>query len=61
MKKQICLCDHCGTEFNPINGFDDMEINYFGFERNIDLCTDCHNELYEIIREFANLDGKEQP
>ena len=42
MKKQICICDHCGAEFNPINGYSDMEIDDFDFIKVIDLCTDCH-------------------
>ena len=47
MKKQICICDHCGAEFNPIIGYSDMEIDDFDFIKMVDLCTDCHQELCE--------------
>ena len=56
MKKRICICDHCGTEFNPMNGYEDVEINNFDFVKKIDLCTDCYNELCGIVREFIHED-----
>ena len=52
MKKQICICDHCGAEFNPINGYGDMELNDLDFVKEVDLCTDCFNELCDIVRKF---------
>ena len=54
MKKTICVCDHCGAEFNPINGYSDIEINNFDFVKEVDLCTECFNELCEFIRKFIN-------
>ena len=42
MKKQICICDHCGAEFNPINGYSDMEIDDFDFIKVVDLCSFFH-------------------
>lgn len=54
MKKTICICDHCGAEFNPMNGYEDTEINNFDFVKEVDLCTDCYNELCGIVREFIH-------
>ena len=33
MKKIICICDHCGTEFNPVNGYSDLEVDDFDFAK----------------------------
>ena len=54
MKKQICVCDHCGAEFNPINGYSELELNNLDFVKEVDLCTDCYQELCNTIREFIN-------
>ena len=56
MKKTICVCDHCGAEFNPMNGYEDTEISDFDFVKEVDLCTDCYNELCEIVRAFVHVD-----
>ncbi len=56
MKKQICVCDHCGAEFNLINGYSDLEINDFDFIKEVDLCTECYNELCNIVREYIKED-----
>lgn len=60
MKKQICICDHCGAQFNPINGYSDMEIDDFDFIKEVDLCTDCYKELCDIIRDFIHEDTSRQ-
>jgi len=56
MKKQICVCDHCGVEFNPFNGYSNLDINDFDFVKEVDLCTECYNELCNIIREYIKED-----
>lgn len=56
MRKQVYLCDHCGTELNPINGYSELELNDFDFIKEVDLCTDCYNELCDIIRVFIHED-----
>lgn len=56
MKKQICVCDHCGTELNPMNGYSDLEIDDFDFVKEVDLCTECYQELCDIVRKFIHED-----
>ena len=56
MKKQICICDHCGAEFDPINGYSDMEIDDLDFVKEIDLCIHCFQELSNLVREFIHED-----
>lgn len=56
MKKQICICDHCGSMFDPFNGYSDMEINDFDFVKEVELCPDCFQELCNIVREFIHED-----
>jgi len=57
MKKTVCVCDHCGAEFNPINGYSDLELNDLDFVKEVDLCTECFNELCDVIREFIREDS----
>ena len=52
MKKQICVCDHCGAEFNPINGYSDTKLDDLDFYLEVDLCTDCFNELCDMVKKF---------
>ena len=56
MRKQVYLCDHCGAELNSINGYSNMELNDFDFVKEVDLCTNCYQELCGIVREFINED-----
>lgn len=56
MKKTVCVCDHCGAEFNPINGYSDLELNDLDFVKEVDLCTECFNELCDVVREFIRED-----
>ena len=56
MKKTVCVCDHCGAEFNPINGYSDLDLNDLDFLKEIDLCTECFNELCDVVREFISED-----
>ena len=54
MRKQVYVCDHCGAEFNSINGYSELELNDLDFVKEVDLCTDCYQELCNTIREFIN-------
>ena len=56
MKKTVCVCDHCGAEFNPINGYSDLELNDLDFVKEVDLCTEYFNELCDVVREFIRED-----
>ena len=56
MKKTVCVCDHCRAEFNPINGYSDLNIDDFDFVKEVDLCTDCFYKLCNIVREFIGED-----
>lgn len=58
MKKTVCVCDHCGAEFNPINGYSDLELNDLDFVKEVDLCTECFNELCDVVREFIREDSR---
>ena len=58
MKKTVCVCDHCGSEFNPINGYSDLELNDLDFVKEVDLCTECFNELCDVVREFIREDSR---
>lgn len=57
MRKTVYVCDHCGAEFNSINGYSELEINDFDFIKEVDLCTDCYQELCDIVREFVHEDA----
>lgn len=35
MKKTVCVCDLCGAEFNPINGYSDLELNDLDFVKKL--------------------------
>lgn len=54
MKKQVYVCDHCSAEFNPINGYSELQLDDFGFVKEVDLCTDCYQELCNMVREFIH-------
>ncbi len=56
MKKQICVCDHCGAEFEPLNGYGDLKMDDFDFSKEVDLCTECFNELCDMVREYIRED-----
>jgi len=56
MRKTVYMCDHCGAEFNPMNGYDDIEISDFDFVKKVDLCTECYQELCDIVRKFVHED-----
>ena len=53
MKKQICVCDHCGAEFNPSDGCSDIDVDDFDFYGTVDLCTECYQELCTMLRRFV--------
>lgn len=53
MKKTVYICDHCGKEFNAINGYSELQIDDFDRCDDVDLCTDCYNELCNIVSEFV--------
>ena len=62
MKIEKYICDHCGVEFNALNGYSDMEIADLDFENHekvIDLCTECYQGLCDIVREYVNKPNKE--
>lgn len=54
-EKQIYVCDLCGA-FNPTSGYSDTEIDDFDFIKEVDLCTDCYQELRNIITDFIYQD-----
>ena len=57
-RKEIYICDHCGLEFHPMNGYTDMKIDDFGFYASVDLCSPCYDKLDKNVREFCGI-GKE--
>lgn len=57
-RKVIYVCDHCGKEFESTNGYIEHQIDAFNFYEEVDLCTECFNEIDNIVREFCKL-GKE--
>ena len=54
MKKTIYTCDHCGKELNEMNDFTDMKIDNFIDYVSADLCSDCFNELNEMVLKYVN-------
>lgn len=57
-RKEIYVCDHCGAEFHPMNGYTDMEVDDFDFYKSVDLCSPCYDKIAKIVKEFLN-GGKE--
>ncbi len=57
MKKTIYICDHCGKEEEEME-YSETVIDDFSFYRNVDLCTDCYNELDNIVKEFCGYKGE---
>ena len=45
-------CDHCGKELNAMNDYIGTEI-YALDCYDVDLCSNCINELQEIINSFT--------
>ena len=57
MRKTVYVCDHCGAEFNSINGYSELEINDFDFVKKVDLCTDCYQELCDMVGKYVHEDA----
>ena len=45
-------CDHCGTELNSHNDYEDTDIDIANYFRRVDLCTSCFEKLTAMIEEF---------
>ena len=56
MKKTVYVCDHCGAEIKPMKDYTDLELDDFGFIKEVDLCDFCFKELCNIVREFIGED-----
>lgn len=54
MRKEVYLCDNCGEEMNPFDDYTDMDSFYdFDITGKVDLCTNCHKELCDMIKKFV--------
>ena len=47
------FCDHCGKELDNMRDYVDVDIEFSHIFVNADLCTDCFDELNEIVLKFC--------
>lgn len=60
MTETKCFCDHCGEELNLLD-YADIGIDIGGSSYiAADLCSECMNELTNIIRDFCSANKKAQ-
>ena len=57
MKENKIYCDHCGKELDTMRDFDDMQIEIAHKWTTTDLCVECLDKLYEIVRVFCKQKG----
>lgn len=53
MKKEIYICDHCGKEIEPKDGFIEQELDDLDFYIRVDLCEECYQELSKYVYDFV--------
>lgn len=51
MRKSVYICDHCGKEFDS-DGHTEIDLGDFPFSEEADLCSECYNEISDIVGEF---------
>lgn len=54
MRKEVYICDHCGKEIDCIKDYTEIEIDDFNFDKEVDLCTTCYQELNDIVEKFVS-------
>lgn len=54
------FCDHCEKELNLLKDYDDIGIDIGSSYIAADLCSECTNELTNIIRDFCSANKKAQ-
>lgn len=47
------FCDHCGKELDVMCDYVDVDIECSHIFVKVDLCTNCFNELNEILLKFC--------
>lgn len=62
MRKEICICDHCGEEFDSKirfgeefdskGGFSEIDLGDLPFVEEADLCSKCYDEISDIVGKF---------
>ena len=57
MRETKIYCDHCGKELDEMHDYLEQEVGLVGYE-TADLCTECLNELDEIIKTFCGKGGE---
>ena len=46
-------CDHCGKELDTMKDFNDTQIDMAHKWCVVDLCSECLDELYDMVTEFC--------
>ncbi len=58
MTKNAIFCDHCGKEIDQMIDYDDVTIKCAHEWKDVDLCEDCFNELWDFISKFCTYQEK---
>ena len=59
MKEYKIYCDHCGKELDTMKDFDDTQIEMAHKWTTVDLCSECGDELWEVIDKFCTAHNKQ--
>ena len=54
MHKLVYTCDHCGKELDEMHDYTDMRIDDFADFLEVDLCSECYDELNNIVLQYCN-------
>lgn len=58
MRKTVCICDRCGNDFDPADGYEQVRFNEIGiYTLSFDLCSGCMESLQHHVRLFMGLEG----
>lgn len=58
MRKTIFTCDHCGKEIDEMKDYSEMQIDDFADFIEVDLCSECYDELNNIVLQYCNKRAK---
>lgn len=54
MRKTVFTCDHCGKEIDEMKDYPEMQIDDFADFIEVDLCTECYDELNNMVLQYCN-------
>lgn len=58
MHKIVYTCDHCGKEIDEMKDYPEMQIDDFANFIEVDLCSECYDELSNMILKYCNKRAK---